>query len=77
MDDLCEACGRGREINGVQHSMLLSATRGIYSAPEDVRRYHLACLPPDVEAEHRARHGEQIDAAKAAMSELVTVTRGI
>jgi hypothetical protein len=29
--------------------------------------YHLACMPPDLEAAHRAQHGDQIDAAKAAL----------
>jgi len=65
--DVCETCHQPREIDGVQHPMLLSATRGLNSAPEDVIRWHLGCLPADVEAEHRNQHGAEIDAAKAAL----------
>lgn len=67
--NVCAQCGQAQTtINGkgeiVTAPMLHAATKGIYSSAEDMVSLHLDCLPHDLEAAHRDRHGSRIDAAK-------------
>lgn len=57
MDAVCVTCHRPPEIDGVRHPVIHHWTD----------TYHLACMPPDLEADFRETHGAEIDAAKAAL----------
>lgn len=62
--NVCTQCGQSQTHDGVTAPMLHLAARGIHSTADDIVDYHLDCLPHELEAAHRDRHGSRIDAAK-------------
>jgi hypothetical protein len=65
-DNVCAQCGQRQDEGGVTAPMVHVGT-GIFSGTPVITSYHLDCMPYDLEAQHRERHGPRIDAAKAGV----------
>lgn len=69
-DNRCAQCGQRQDEDpsldkGQPAPMIHVAMKGIYSTADDLVSFHLDCMPYEVEAAHREKHGDAIDAAKS------------
>lgn len=72
--NVCANCGQSQNADHAEHGIHAPMIHGgapgvpfMAMGPEHIKSHHLDCMPHDLEAAHRAQHGEAIDAAKAGV----------